>query len=189
MRRQILTLACALAAGAAYAGAPGKSAPERAVQMFNIFCMSQLPGLEGISQAAGFGEFAQITGDELKDFAPAVPVEELRAWRFHEQGEAYVLTAATLKPDATVAKEHPAFARSTGHECSLRIPSTGQKDLVLNSLSALLGRKPDRAHDEDHLRLHAWSGKKDKLLILVRYAAPASGVGSATLTATAFVRD
>ena len=42
----------------------------RTVKMFNVFCLSQLPDLDGVAKAAGFGEFAPITGDELKAHTP-----------------------------------------------------------------------------------------------------------------------
>ena len=112
----------------------------RAVKMFNVFCLSQLPDLDGVKKAAGFGEFAPITGDELKANAPATPAEAFYAWRFHEAGGEFILTAAQSKPDDA----SKAFANAKDYACTLTFPpaDAGQ---VLAELTALLKRQPDPA--------------------------------------------
>jgi len=78
---------------------PKEKGPVRTVGLFNFLCLKQLPDLNGIERAAGFGEFDQITGDDLKPYAPQVPPEKLFAWRYHDHGDEFVLVAAQSKPD------------------------------------------------------------------------------------------
>jgi hypothetical protein len=190
-RRFAFLLAAALAlSGTLYAqGLPKEKGPARTVEMFNIYCLSQLPDLDGVRQAAGFGEFAQITGDELEPYQPAVPAEELHAWRFHDLGAEYVLTAARSKPDESFKKEAPAFAKSTSVACSLLFPATDPGEAVVKQLVELLGRPADETWDEGPMRVHAWSGQTSKLLSLVHYYAPARNGPAAVLSATTFVKD
>ena len=49
--------------------------------------------------AAGFGEFDQLTGEDLAPYAPQVPPEKLFAWRYHDHGEQFILTASQAKPE------------------------------------------------------------------------------------------
>jgi hypothetical protein len=168
---------------------PKEKGPARTVGMFNIYCLSQLPDLEGVRQAAGFGEFAQITGNELEPYQPAVPAEELNAWRFHDFGAEYVLTAARTKPDEAFKQQVPAFANSTNVACSLLFPATDPRDAVLKQIVELLGRAADETWEEGPMRVYAWSGQTDKLLSHVHYYAPAQGGPTAVLSATTFVKD
>jgi hypothetical protein len=168
---------------------PKEKGPARTVGMFNIYCLSQLPDLEGVRQAAGFGEFAQITGNELEPYQPAVPAEELNAWRFHDFGAEYVLTAARTKPDEAFKQQVPAFANSTNVACSLLFPATDPGDAVLKQIVELLGRAADETWEEGPMRVYAWSGQTDKLLSHVHYYAPAKGGPTAVLSATTFVKD
>jgi hypothetical protein len=168
---------------------PKDKGPARTVGMFNIYCLSQLPDLDGVRKAAGFGEFAQITGEELRHYQPAVPAEELNAWRFHDSGGEYVLTAARAKPDESFKKQVPAFAKSTSVACSLLFPATDPGQAVLKQLVGLLGRPADKTWDEGKMRVHAWSGQTQKLLSRVHYYAPAKGGPTAVLSATTFVKD
>jgi len=187
------SLLAAMLALAGTAGAQGElpkeKGPARTVGMFDFFCLSQLPDLDAIVKAAGFGEFAQITGDELKQYEPAAAPEKLYAWSFHDHGAKHVLTASQSKPDEEFKKTVPAFAKSTSVACSLLIPTGGPKEALLNALVARLGRKPDESWDEGPLRVHAWSGQNDKLLSHVHYYAPAKDGPLAVLSASTFVMD
>jgi hypothetical protein len=190
-RRFAFLLACALALSGSLCaqGLPKEKGPARTVGMFNIYCLSQLPDLDGVRQAAGFGEFAQITGDELEPYQPAVPAEELNAWRFHDLGAEYVLTAARSKPDESFKKEAPAFAKSTSVACSLLFPASDPGEAVLEQLVELLGRPADETWDEGPMRVHAWSGQTSRLLSHVHYYAPPKDGPAAVLSATTFVKD
>ncbi len=170
-------------------GLPKEKGPARTVKMFNFLCLSQLPDLDGVTKAAGFGEFAQITGEELQQYQPAVPAEELYAWSFHEHGAKYVLTAARSKPDAEFKKAAPAFANSTNVACSLLFPTSGPKEALLKELVALLGRPPDETWNEGPMRVHAWSGQNDKLLSHVYYYAPRKDGQTGVLSASTFIKD
>jgi hypothetical protein len=156
--------------------------------MFNIFCLSQLPDLEGVRKAAGFGEFAQITGAELEQYRPASPTDALYAWSFHDAGGVYVLTAARSKADEELKKTAPAFAASTSVACSLRFPAAAPREALLKELAALLGRAPDRVSDEGPARIYFWSGQTAKLLSHVHYSAPAAGAEPGVLSAVVFVK-
>jgi len=167
---------------------PAKGAA-RTVKMFNFLCLSQLPDLDGVKKAAGFGEFAQITGRELQQYQPAVPAEELHAWSFQESGARYVLTAARSEPDAEFKKTAPAFAKSTNIACSLLFPTNGPKEAIYKELVALLGRAPDQSWDAGQMRVHAWSGQNAKLLSHVHYYAPRKDGPMGVLSASTFVKD
>jgi len=178
----------ALASSANAQGLPKEKGPARTVKMFDVFCLRQLPDLDGITKAAGFGEFAQITGKELERYQPAVRAEKLYAWSFHDLGGKFVLTAAQSKPDAQFKKSVPAFANSTSVACSLLFPASDPRDTLFKELVALLGRGPDKSWDEGPIRVHAWSAHTDKLLSQVHYYAPAKGGPMGVLSATAFVK-
>jgi len=186
--------ACSLAATLALAWPlhaqrlPDAQAPARVVTMFNVFCLSQLPDLNGVTRAAGFGEFAPITGAELEQYRPQEPAEELHAWRFHDSSAEYVLTAARTKPNATFKKEVPAFANSTNVACSLMFPATAPEDAMLKELLALLGRAPDETWDEGQMRVHAWSGQTDRLMSHVQYMAPVKAGPTGVLSASTYVK-
>ena len=185
----LLAVALALSGTLNAQGLTKEKGPARTVLMFNIFCLSQLPDLDGVRQAAGFGEFAQITGDELEQYQPAVRAGELHAWRFHDFGAEYVLTAARTKPDETFKQQVPAFAKSTSVACSLLFPATDPGEAVLRQIVALLGRAADETWEEGPMRVHAWSGQTDKLLSHVHYYTPAKDGPTAVLSATTFVKD
>lgn len=179
----------ALAGSVCAQGLPKEKGAARTVKMFDIFCLSQLPDLDGVKKAAGFGEFAQIIGKELEQYQPAVPAEELHAWSFHDFGAKYVLTATRSKPDAEFKKSVPAFAKSTSFACSLLFPTDDAKDALFKQLVALLGREPDETWDEGPMRVQAWSGQTDKLLSHVHYYSPAKDGPLSVLSATTFVKD
>ncbi len=122
---------------------PKEKGPARTVAMFDFFCLSQLPDLDAITKAAGFGEFAQITGKELDQYQPQVPAEKLYAWSFHDHGAKLILTASQSKPDEAFKKATPAFAKSTNIACSLLVPAEAPQEALLAALVARLGRPPD----------------------------------------------
>ncbi len=167
---------------------PKEKGPARTVKMFDMFCLSQLPDLDGVARVAGFGEFAQITGKELERYQPEVPAKELHAWRFHDFEAEYVLTAAKSDPDAKFKKEVPKFSKSTNFACSLLIPAAESKEDLLAALVKLLGRKPDEGWDQGPMHVHAWSGQTDKLLSHVYYYAPSQKGPAGILSASTFVR-
>jgi hypothetical protein len=167
---------------------PKDKGPKRTIGLFDFLCLSQLPDLTGIERAAGFGEYDQITGDELKRYAPQVPTEKLFAWRYHDHGEEYVLTAARSKPDDAFKKETPAFANSTNTACSLLVPSA-HPDNLLGELTRVLGKPHDSTWEEGGLRVYAWSGQRDKLLSHVHYYTPEKTGAIAVLSASVFVKD
>jgi hypothetical protein len=189
--KHLLWIAALLALAGSFGaqGLPKEKGPARTVKMFDFFCLSQLPDLDGVKKAAGFGEFAQITGKELEQYQPAVPAEELHAWSFHDFGAKYVLTAARSKPDEEFKKSAPAFAKSTNAACSLLFPTDDPKEALFKELVALLGREPDETWDEGPMRVHAWSGQTDKLLSHVHYYTPAKDGPMGVLSASTFVKD
>jgi hypothetical protein len=161
-----LVLALAFPCGAQAAAKETPAA--RAVKMFNVFCLSQLPDLDGVQKAAGFGEFAPITGDELTAHAPDTGAEELHAWRFHEPGGEFILTAWRSKPDDADKKAAPAFANATRYACTLTFPpaDAGQ---VLAALNALLKRPPSATNSDGGA---TWTHATPKHASRVEFAAP-----------------
>jgi len=154
-----------------------------------VLCLRQLPSLDDIAKAAGFGEFAEITGDELAAYRPAAPPEELRAWRFHDSGAEFILTAIKTKPDERFRAATPEFARSTNFACSLASAASEPPAAVLAALVRLLGRAPSETSVEGTMQVHAWRERTDKHLSLVHYYVPAEGSGRSILSASTFVRN
>lgn len=169
-------------------GLPKEPGPARTVKLFNFYCLSQLPAIEDVANAAGFGEYAELAGEELQKYQPEVPAEELRAWRLRDFGSEFILTAARSEPDAQFKRDVPDFANSKSVACSLIISSKDAGEQLLKEMVGLVGRKPDEAWDQTPLRVHAWTGKTDKLLIIVHYHAPMEEGQNAILSATAFVK-
>jgi hypothetical protein len=188
---RLISLAATLAlTGSVSAQGPAKDkGPARTVQMFNIFCLSQLPDLEGVKRAAGFGEFAQITGEELEQYQPTVRAEELHAWSFAEKDARYVLTAVRTRPDEDFKKAVPAFAGSIHVGCSLLFPTSGPREALYREIAGLLGREADETWEEGAMRVHAWSARKDKHLSHVHYFTPAAEGPTSILRARVFVKD
>lgn len=168
---------------------PKAKGPARTVGMFDFFCLSQLPDLDAITKAAGFGEFAQITGDELQQYQPTVPAEQLYAWSFTDHGERHVLTASQSKPDEAFKKTVPEFARSTNVACSLLVPTGASNDPLLEALVARLGRAPDETWEDGGMRVHGWSGQNEKVLSHVHYHAPLKGGPLSVLSASTFLKE
>ena len=173
----------------AFAQEATKKAPANMVNMFNVFCLSHLPDLKGIATAAGFGEFAEMVGDEVEAYQPEVRADALRAWKFHDGDDEYVLTSSQSKPDDAFKQALPAFAESTTYGCSLLVPTKQANAKILEDLSKLLGRKPDDAWDQGPMRVHSWSGQTDKLFSSVYFYAPPAGAPTAVLSANVFVKD
>jgi hypothetical protein len=186
-------LACSIAVTLACAGAasaqPGAGALPRSVNLFAVLCLRQLPSLEDIAKAAGFGEFAEITGEELARFQPQVPAEALRAWRFHEAGAEFVLTASRSRPDARLPEEAPELAGATNFACSLAIPPAEPDAVVLKGLTQLLGRGPSETRQEGTRLVHAWRERAAKQLSYVHYYVAAGGGGAALLSASTFIKN
>ena len=145
-----------------------------------MFCLSQLPDLEGVAKAAGFGEFAPITGDELKAHAPDTPTETLYAWRFHEPGGEFILTAVQSKPDASSKKEAPAFANAKRFACTLTFPPADARQ-VLAELTALLKRQPSATSSDGGATVHTWTHATAKHVSRVEF-------GAGKLTASVLVK-
>lgn len=169
-------------------GLPKGPGPARTASLFNFYCLSQLPAIEDVANAAGFGEFAELAGEELQKYQPEVPADELRAWRLRDLGSDFILTSARSKPDATFKKEVPEFANSKSVACSLVISTEDADKQLLKEMVALIGREPDEAWDQGPLRVHSWTGKTDKLLVFVHFYAPTIEGQNAIMSATAFVK-
>lgn len=184
----ILRLAVAVSIVFPLAAGAQERGPVRKIQMFNFLCLSQLPDISGVTKAAGFGEFAQITGKELQEYQPSVPADELYAWSYHEEGDEYVLTATRGKPEPEIKTTAPAFASATSTACSLSFPTNDPKEALLKELVALLGRGPDKSWDEAGARVYAWSGQNQKLLSHVHYYEPHSAGPSGKLSASTYVK-
>lgn len=181
-----LLVALSLPAVAAAQTIPKEKSPARTIGLFNFLCLKQLPDLNGIERAAGFGEFDQLTGDDLKPYAPQVPPEKLFAWRYHDHGEQFILTAAQSKPDDAFKKQMPAFANATNTACSLLVPSK-QPDPLLGELTRTMGRAADETWQEGAMRVHAWTHKRNDALSYVHYYAPEKAGAIAVLSASVFV--
>jgi hypothetical protein len=169
---------------------PKEKGPARSVKMFSFFCLSHLPDLEGVRQAAGFGEFAQITGKELAQYHSAAPADEIYAWSFHDHGAKLVLTATRSAPDERFKLAAPRFANATSYACSLRIPAEeNPKEDVLRELSSLLGGAPGETRDEGKFKVHSWARETDRNLSVVHYYAPPPDQGlEALLSGGVYVR-
>jgi hypothetical protein len=167
---------------------PKEKGAARTMGLFSFLCLKQLPDLNGIERAAGFGEFDQLMGDDLKPYAPLVPSEKLLAWRYHDHGERFILTATQSKPDDAFKKETPAFAKSTNTACSLRVPST-KPDTLLGELTRTMGRAADQTWQEGATRVHAWTHTRADALSYVRYYVPEKAGAIAVLSASVFVKD
>jgi hypothetical protein len=178
----------AIAGPAIGQGLPRNPGPARTAGLFNFYCLSQLPAIEDVANAVGFGEFAEIKGEELQKYQPEVPAEELRAWRLSDFGSEFTLTSARSKPDAKFKKEIPEFANSKSVACSLVIPTEDADAQLLKEMVGLIGREPDEAWDQGLLRVHSWTGKTEKLLVLVHFYAPTKEGQNAIMSATAFVK-
>lgn len=188
----VLMLQASLAPAASPVSAeelPKEKGVARTVKMFDMFCLTQLPNVDGVARFAGFGEFAQITDDELEPYKLGTPAEELQAWRFHDLGAELILTASRSKPDETFKKQFPAFANSRNVACSLLIPNGDPPEEILKQLAQRLGREPDETRNEAGTQVYGWSAQTDRTVSRVYYRAPAEQGRKSTLSASAFVKD
>ena len=167
---------------------PKTKGPTRTVGLFDFLCLKQLPDLNGIERAAGFGEFDQLTGEDLAPYAPQVPAEKLFAWRYHDHGEQFILTASQAKPDDEFKKKMPAFANATNTACSLLVPSAKPEPL-LGELTRVMGRNPDQSLQEGSTRVYAWEHRRADALSFVRYYAPENAGVKAMLNASVFLKN
>jgi hypothetical protein len=190
-RRLIVWGVLALALSCAVIGEelPKEPGPARTVRMFDLFCLSLIPDVSRIAEAAAAGNFTELKVNKLEKYQPQVRADELRAWSYEDFGSEFVLTAARSKPDAQFKRDIPEFADSTNFACSLIIPTKDPKEKVLKEMIGLMEREPDEAWDEGPMRVHAWAGQTDKLLIYVNYYAPAKEGPSGIVGATTFVKD
>lgn len=168
---------------------PKEKGVARTVKMFDMFCLTQLPDIEGIERFAGFGEFAQILGDELAPFRNGQPEEKVLAWRFHDFGAEMILTATRAKPDEASKQKHPAFAKGRSVACSLLIPNDAAREDIVKELVRRLGREPDESRDDADAHTYAWSNETAKAVGRVVYSAPVGKGGKASLSASAMVQD
>jgi len=168
---------------------PNEPGPARTVKMFDRFCLSLVHDQSKIEQAAAARDFTEIKGKELKEYQPQFRAEELRGWTYEDLGSKFVLTTAQSEPAAQLKQEAPEFAGSKGFSCSLIIPSKDSTEMILKEVVGLLGRDPDEAWAQWPQRVHAWTGKTDKLLAIIQYYAPIKQGPNAILSATAFVNN
>jgi hypothetical protein len=182
----VLTIAALPALGSAQT-IPKTKGPTRIIGLFDFLCLKQLPDLNGIERAAGFGEFDQLTGEDLAPYAPQVPTEKLFAWRYHDHGEQFILTASQAKPDDEFKKQMPAFAGATNTACSLLVPSA-KPDPLLGELTRLMGRAADQTWQEGPMQVHSWTHQRPDALSYVQYYAPENAGAKAVLSASVFVK-
>lgn len=167
---------------------PKQKGAARTVGLFNFLCLKQLPDLEGIERAAGFGEFDQLSGEDLAPYIPEAPTERLLAWRYHDHGEEYVLTAARAKPDDAFKREQPAFANAINTSCSLLVPSE-QPDQLLGELTRVMGRAPDKTWQDGDMRAHAWAHQQKNALSNVYFYSTEKPGATAALGASIYLKN
>jgi hypothetical protein len=168
---------------------PKEKGPARTVKMFDMFCLTQLPDLEGIERFAGFGEFAPLSRAELEAHEPATPAERLIGWRFHDFGAEMILTASRSAPDEDVKQRHPAFAKGKSVACALLLPGGDPPAEIVRRLARRLGREPDEQREEAGGKVWVWNAASDKAVSQVRYQVPAEAGGKAALSASAVVKN
>ena len=191
MRRRtatlIATIVAALSAGAAAAEPAQKTELTRAVKLFNVLCLSQLPDLDGVAKAAGLGEFAPVLEKDLGQFRTQEQMQDLHAWRFHDASGEFVLTAGKSRPDDVFKKSTPKFAKANSTTCALHVPGSENSETVSAALLTLFGRAPDRSWDEGQTRVSVWSKETGKRLSQVHFHAATKRGLNGVLRATIFV--
>lgn len=168
---------------------PKQKGVARTVKMFDMFCLTQLPDIEGIERFAGFGEFAQIVGDELAAYKSGAPEEKVLAWRFHDFGAELILTASRAKPDEALKEAHPAFAKGRSTGCALLFPSDAPPEDIVKELTSRMDRAPDESRDETGAHITAWNNVSPEGLGRVVFRAPADKRAKAILSASATVKN
>lgn len=187
LRRILLALVAALALPAAISAQslPKEKGAARTVRMFDFYCLSRLPDLESIERTAGLGEYDQLTGDDLKPYAPEGAAEQLQAWRFHDLGEAFVLTAYRALSGVS-SNAPPAFTKAPSVVCSLHIPASAPEK-ILAELTKLLGRASDRS--AAGAPGQTWTLQTDKAFSEVHFFPSAAGSKDALLSARVLLKS
>jgi len=166
---------------------PKEPGSARTVKMFDLFCLSLVTEHSKIEQAAAVRNFTELKGKKLEEYEAQFRAEELRAWSYEDFGSEFVLMTARSKSAVQFKREAPEFADSKSFSCSLIIPTKDPKKKVLKEMVGLLGRDPDETWAQSPLRVHAWTGKTDKVLAVIHYYAPMKQGPNAILSATAFI--
>jgi hypothetical protein len=188
----LLLIAAALCAASpalpGHAAEPAqKNELTRAVKLFNVLCLSQLPDLDGVAKAAGLGEFAPVMDKDLGTYRTPEQMQDMRAWRFHDASGEFALTAGTTRPDDAFKKSAPKFAKATATTCALHVPGSESSDTIRASLLALFGRTADKSWDEGGTHVSAWSKETGKHLSQVHFYAATKRGWNGVLRATIFV--
>lgn len=170
-------------------GLPPDAGPARTAKMFDLFCFSQLPDIEGIASVAKSGEFTELSGAELQKYQPQVPADKIHVWQFDDLGSTFTLISTKSKPDAEFKKTFPAFANSVNYACSLITPGKDAKAGVLKEMTALMERAPDESWDEARVQVDHWAGQTETLLVQVFQYSSRDGKISNLLSASAFVKE
>jgi hypothetical protein len=186
LRSFILTIVAALALPTLSVAQtiPKEKGAARTVKMFDFYCLSRLPDLESIERAAGLGEYDQLIGDDLRPYAPDSAAEQFHGWRFHDQGEAFVLTAYRAPPGAA-GNAPPPFAKSQSVSCEFHI-SASAPEQILAELTKLLGRAPDKSAGAQG---HTWTLQTDKAFSEVRFSPPMGGDKNVVLSARVLLKS
>jgi len=167
---------------------PKQKGAARVMGLFDFFCLKQLPDLNGIERAAGFGEYDQLTGEDLAPYAPSTPSEKLFGWRYHDHGQEFVLVARRARPDADFVKRETAFAAATETSCTLHVLAA-KPEALLGELTRVMGRKPDQTLQEASMHVYAWTHRRADALSFVRYYVPIKAGGTTMLNASVFVKN
>ena len=183
----VLALILLIAPSAAGQTIPKEKGPARTIGLFNFMCLKQLPELELIERAAGFGEFDQLMAEDLDPYRPTVAPEKLLAWRYHDHGERYILVAQRAKPQPQDLHDAPVFAGATKTSCSLLVPSE-KPDRLLGELTRLVGRAPDRKSQDGDVSTYAWVQQSPTALSYITYYTPEKAGGRAGLTASLLIK-
>ncbi len=176
--------------GTNIAGAlPAQPGAGRTVGMFDLFCHRQVPNLGRVAEIAQKGGFAEIQGTDLEKYQPPVRAEELKAWRFTDHGEEFVMTTAKSLPDDQFKSEVPEFANSISYSCSLIAPVHGISSSIISEMTTLIGRSFDDSWDQSPLKAHVWCGRTETMFACTYYWAPVEPTGTGMLTPTVFVKN
>ncbi|GAG10626.1 unnamed protein product, partial [marine sediment metagenome] len=139
-------------------GLPKKPGPARTVKMFNLFCLSLVPEISKIEEAAVVRHFTELKGKALKEYQPLFRAKEMRAWSYEDFGSQFVLTTTRSEPAARFKEEVPEFADSRNFGCSLIFRTNDPKEKVLKEMVDSLGRDPEEVWTQRPRRVHAWTG-------------------------------
>ncbi len=164
---------------------PKEKGPGRVFGQFHFFCLKHLPDLDGVERAAGFGEYDQLLGSDLAPYLPDVPYEKFVGWRYHDHGEAFVLTAMRAKPDDALKAEMPQFAKGTQTACALRVPNN-KSEGVLGELTRALGRAPDKTWQDGATRVYSWTHQAAGSLSRIQFHVPDIAGANAVLSASVY---